>query len=179
MLILPYVENLIKCTTGEPLGIPYGKFASNSEENKKEVDPNELPKEELKALATNTTRATKTSNTASATKSNNTTEWAGDKIPKEHLGKLQKKFKLTDDQMMQVMEKSKREHQTGIVLPPSHQDTFHRDLNMLVYVVIISVLVYVVNRDYKDFLSFWFARYFPVEAGTLGLFVPVPKSNTA
>jgi hypothetical protein len=167
--------------TGKPLGIPYGQFASYStEEHAKDVaDP--LPKEELEALATNTTRAPNNNHSSSTTKSNNTTtEWAGDNIRKEQLNKLQKKFKLSDDQMKQVMSKSKRDHQSGGIMPRHHdqEHTFHRDLNRLVYVVIIAVLVHVVNRDYKDFLSFWFARYFPVEAGTLGLFVP-KASNTA
>lgn len=100
-------------------------------------------------------------------------EWAGDKIPKEERDKLQKKFKLTDEQMVQVMNKSREQFRGQADVEDA--TSFHRQLNLVIYVLIICVLVYVVNRDYKNYISFWFARYFPKEARTLGLFVPEPS----
>lgn len=154
---------------GKPLGISYGKADNVLGETLKDVDsPVSTPKD-----VGNTTQESSPKDTSSSSSSS---EWAGDKIPKEQLEKLQKRFKLTDEQMKQVMQKSKQEYQGEGNIDPG---AFHRQLNLLVYVIIISVLVYVINRDYKDFISFWFARYFPVEARTLGMFVPEPRSKTA
>ena len=73
--------------------------------------------------------------------------------------------------MRQVMDKSRRQFR-GQPDIEENANSFHAQLNLVVYVVIIAALVYVVNRDYNDFISFWFAYYFPEEARTLGLFVP-------
>jgi hypothetical protein len=101
--------------------------------------------------------------------------WAGDKIPQKDLDRLQKKFKLTNDQMKHVMERSRGEYHFQPVMNDAR--AFHDQINMIVYAVILAVLVYVINRDYNQFVSFWFARYFPTEARTLGMFVPEPQNR--
>jgi hypothetical protein len=92
--------------------------------------------------------------------------WAGDRIPKKDLEKLQKKFHLTDDQMTQVMERSRGEFRGQPVMNDAR--AFHDQLNMIVYILILAVLRFVINRDYDNFVSFWFARYFPTEARAFG-----------
>jgi hypothetical protein len=110
-----------------------------------------------------------------ASSSDGSCDWPGDRIPKQDLVRLQKKFKLTDEQMNKAMERSKLEFRGQHIKDPRD---FHNQLNRIVYVIIFAVLIYVVNRDYDDIISFWFALYFPVEAKTLGMFVPEPKSKT-
>ena len=101
--------------------------------------------------------------------------WAGDRIPKKDLEKLQKTFHLSDDQMKQVMERSRGEFRGQPVMNDAR--AFHDQLNMIVYILILAALCYVINRDYNNFVSFWFARYFPTEARALGIFVPEPQSR--
>jgi hypothetical protein len=50
---------------------------------------------------------------------------------------------------------------------------FYNHLNRMVYFLIVSSLIYVINRDYNNYVSFWFAHFFPSEARTLGIYVPV------
>lgn len=143
---------------GKPLGIPYGKMMG--EDKPKDA----ATVEEQVAEKGDVPNKSETS----------PSEWAGDKIPKEERDKLQKKFKLTDEQMVEVMNKSRQQFRGQADVEDA--TSFHRQLNSVIYVLIICVLVYVVNRDYKNYISFWFARYFPKEARTLGLFVPEPSS---
>lgn len=124
---------------------------------------------------TSTAAAAPADNNATATTDDNTTataqkpEWSGDNIPQETLNKVRTKFGLSEEQMKLVMDKSRR----GESIEEGQQ--FHKTVNRLVYVLAFSVLFYVLNRDYNDYASFWFAHYFPKEAGTLGMFVPEPR----
>jgi hypothetical protein len=93
--------------------------------------------------------------------------WAGDKIPKEELQRIRIKYNLTPQQMKQVIDKSRRQHATGV-----EERNVWRILNRLVYFISFSLMLYIFNRDYGAHSAFWFAYYFPKEARTLGIFVP-------
>jgi hypothetical protein len=99
-------------------------------------------------------------------------------IPQKDLERLQKKFKLTNEQMKKAMEQSRLRDFAERRLSRSARGTFTTtSIAFLSHcVIIIAVLIYVVNRDYDDIISFWFALYFPMEANALGMFVPEPKS---
>jgi hypothetical protein len=93
--------------------------------------------------------------------------WAGDVVPSEAIENLRKKFDLTPTQMKTVMETSRKQY-----LSQNYDDdswTPHQKLNVLVYGIMFSVLVFVVNRDYGNIVSIWFATRFPKEAAVLGI----------
>jgi hypothetical protein len=92
--------------------------------------------------------------------------WAGDQIPPEELEQVRKKFRLTPEQMKQVVETSRQQAAQQIT---SSSWTPHQKLNTVVYVIMLSVLVYVLNRDYGNLATIWFVQTFPKEAHTLGL----------
>lgn len=94
-------------------------------------------------------------------------EWAGNNIPQEALYEVRKQYGLTTEQIKQAIEDARREARTE-----TSAWNVHRVLNSIVYIIILSFLVYVLNRDYDKFVVFWFGRFFPKEAETLGLFVP-------
>mmetsp|Transcript_2416 Transcript_2416/g.3446 ORF Transcript_2416/g.3446 Transcript_2416/m.3446 type:complete len:97 (-) Transcript_2416:66-356(-) len=92
---------------------------------------------------------------------------------------LGKQFGLSPQQVKNIMEKSRHHDNNNNNNNNNYQDahTFHRILNRLVYIISFSALIYVLNRDYNNFASFWFAYYFPKEATTLGMFVPQSKGR--
>ncbi len=88
--------------------------------------------------------------------------WEGDQIPPEELEQIRKKFRLTVEQMKQVVETARQQITSSSWTP-------HQKLNTMVYVSMLSVLVYVLNRDYGNLAIIWFVQTFPKEAHTLGL----------
>lgn len=154
---------------GKPLGIPYGKVIRDDIQARP-VNVNDDSVHHVCETDSKNARS------PSSTSGGGSFEWPGDRIPKKDLERLQKKFKLTNEQMNLAMERSRLEFRGQPINDPRD---FHNYLNRIVYVIIIAVLIYVVNRDYNDIISFWFALYFPMEANTLGMFVPEPKDKTS
>ena len=100
----------------------------------------------------------------------NSSEWVGDRIPRQDLERIRKRFKLTPEQMELVMQQSRDQYQSD-AREMAHQDTWtpHQRLNAMVYTVLIGSLIYVGNRDYGNIVTQWFIQLFPKEAGVLGL----------
>lgn len=91
--------------------------------------------------------------------------WDGDNIPEEELERIRKRFRLTHEQMAEVMNVSKEEatlNQTSYLTP-------HQRMNRTVYLIMILVLIYILNRDYGNLVLIWLVRMFPKEAQVLGL----------
>mmetsp|Transcript_31692 Transcript_31692/g.72804 ORF Transcript_31692/g.72804 Transcript_31692/m.72804 type:complete len:109 (+) Transcript_31692:122-448(+) len=99
-----------------------------------------------------------------------------DPIPSEKLEQIRQRFDLSSEQMKVVMERSRKqlEQQKEVGDYLNDATSFYRLLNRLVYVIAFGALVFVLNRDYNHFASFWFGYWFPREARTLGLSVPEP-----
>mmetsp|Transcript_18718 Transcript_18718/g.52069 ORF Transcript_18718/g.52069 Transcript_18718/m.52069 type:complete len:195 (-) Transcript_18718:1546-2130(-) len=102
-----------------------------------------------------------------------TQPWAGDDIPPEQLEQIRKKFRLTQEQMSIVMQQSKQQQQlqqTSPGLKPQTPSwTPHQTMNTSVYCILISTIIYFLNRDYDGIITKLFIQWFPKEAGTLGL----------
>ncbi|CAJ1960682.1 unnamed protein product [Cylindrotheca closterium] len=92
--------------------------------------------------------------------------WDGDSIPKEELERIRKRFRMTPQQMTRVVALSKAE---GTQDPKYSSLTPHQQLNRMVYLVMIMVLIYILNRDYGNVVLVWFVQIFPKEAEILGL----------
>lgn len=88
------------------------------------------------------------------------------------LAKLSEQWGLPVEQVKTVLSRHKNNAETERVDMP-----WYRVLNRLVYVVSFALLAYVINRDYDNYVSFWFGYWFPKEAGTLGLHVPEAKGK--
>jgi hypothetical protein len=93
--------------------------------------------------------------------------WDGDQIPPDQLEVIRKRFRLTEAQMEQVLQNAKKEADGGSII--ANDWTPHQKLNAMVYIIIIALLVFVLNRDYGNIVTFWFVRWFPKEATTLGI----------
>lgn len=107
-------------------------------------------------------------------------------LPPNQIEKIRKTFRLTHAQMEQVLDVSRRQHNNnndeGIggmgssLLSSSSLSSWtpHQKMNGLAYLLMLSVLVYVLNRDYGNVVTIWFVQTFPKEARTLGLLHPLP-----
>ena len=91
-----------------------------------------------------------------------------DEISPEQLEKIRIKLGLSKEELKEVIQKSTSPEQ----VQKSLATPLYKIVNRLVYVVAFAVLFYVTDRDYNNFASWWFAKYFPKEAGTIGMFVP-------
>ena len=84
---------------------------------------------------------------------------------------------LSQDQMKDVVETSKQKYQDthqegrGETLEETDMDvpTFFKTLNRLMYMGMVIVLIYVLNRDYDNIVTVWFVKTFPKEAGVFGI----------
>ena len=110
-------------------------------------------------------------------------------LPPNQIEKIRKTFRLTHAQMEEVLDESRRQHNNnnnnndeGIggmgssLLSSSSLSSWtpHQKMNGLAYLLMLSVLVYVLNRDYGNVVTIWFVQTFPKEARTLGLLHPLP-----
>ena len=84
---------------------------------------------------------------------------------------MRQKMGLSQDEWQNAIRASQSLHcvKTGSSIL---QTPMYKMLNRFVYIIAFAVLFHVLNRDYNNYASWTFARYFPKEAGTLGMFVP-------
>lgn len=131
---------------GKPLGIQYGT-----------TDEPITPLETDKHVST-------TATAESSTKSGHDPAH----ISPEELEKIRIKLGLTKEELKEVIEKSKSSEE----LQKSLATPLYKIVNRLVYVAAFAVLFFVADREYNNCASWWFAKYFPKEAATMGMFVP-------
>lgn len=90
----------------------------------------------------------------------------------ELLEKMRQRLGLSQEEWQNAIQASKSPHRGNTNSGSILQTPLYKMFNRFVYVVAFAVLFHVLNRDYNNYASWWFARYFPKEAGTLGMFVP-------
>lgn len=100
------------------------------------------------------------------TKSNETS-WAGDQLPPELLQRTRKRFNLTQEQMDEVLKQSKTEALSKI--DSDNSFSVSQTINATVYLSLVCILIYYVNRDYDNAVTKWFIHNFPREAETLSI----------
>jgi len=136
---------------GKPLGISYG------------ADPD---------IAAETENESKVEQDSTSTITKPTyvpqTRALEDELSPEQLEKIRVKCGLSKEQFKDAIRKSKSPENGSSLL----QTPLYKVFNRLVYVMAFAALFYVLNRDYNNYASWWFARYFPNEARTMGMFVP-------
>mmetsp|Transcript_14599 Transcript_14599/g.20824 ORF Transcript_14599/g.20824 Transcript_14599/m.20824 type:complete len:208 (+) Transcript_14599:138-761(+) len=100
------------------------------------------------------------------------------KIPKDKLDKVQKLYGLSDNQMNDVMEKSKKEAlirdkvlgSTNLVEENIIDNTtLSRKMNRIIYPTLLILTIYFINNEYENAATLWFVKTFPKEARTLKL----------
>lgn len=95
-----------------------------------------------------------------------------DQLKPEHVEKIRKKFRLTTEQMTNVIQRAQSQNCQfggGRSLSFNSDDwTPHQQLNAMVYCILLSVLAFTIYRDYGDWIVICFARAFPKEASVLG-----------
>ena len=137
---------------GKPWGIAYGKedaTATDTEEAREATAADQPEKDATPSPARKRTEQ--------------------DTLDKK-LERVRQAYGLTQDQMNQVVQDGKTQAATG---SPANNSSPHCRLNAVVYVVILSVLVIVLNHQYDNYVARWFGRWFPREAATLaGMLVP-------
>jgi hypothetical protein len=93
-----------------------------------------------------------------------------DSIPRSTLEQIQKRYQWNDEQMQRVLETFRQETKQQQQLPPIEGAwTPHQKLNFIVYVIMISVMIYVLNQEYGNFFGVLMAQFFPREAKLLGI----------
>ena len=96
--------------------------------------------------------------------------WAGENLSPELLDSTRKKYNLTQEQMVQVMEKSKQDFYNGNAqIEEDGSYSISQSLNMMVYALLSVALIYYINRDYDHAVTKWFVYTFPREADVLGI----------
>ena len=145
----------------------YGSFYNSEQEQESKS------KEKQSSISRdNTDRNTTTPTSSTSSTRHDSNEWAGDSIPSEKLDALRSKMGLSEEQMKQVMQRSKEHFLKG---GGNENDggggiaSVFQTLNRLVYLGLFMGIIYIFNRDYDNVVTVWFVHTFPREARTLGI----------
>lgn len=101
-------------------------------------------------------------------------------IPKSTLEQIQKRYGWNDEQMLRVLETFRQQTIQGQSTPAPVQGGWspHAKLNFIVYVIMISVMIFVMNQEYGNIFVVLMAKFFPREAKLLGMTVPFESRGT-
>merc|ERR1719232_769706 len=170
---------------GEPMGICYGpSFDENDPIGLKKEAYNNISKEEKisngkmnpNKVMNHDTKENNNTNEDNVDDDNETSakkatdaSWPGDSLDQSKIIRIQSIFKLSDDQMNDVLKMSKEEAFNKRNNNYDDIISLESKVNWVVYIVLFALLIYILNRDYGNIVTWLFIRTFPKEAKLLRL----------